>query len=67
MKVHVNGEERELPPGTTVEVIVRELVEQPERGVAVALGGEVVPHSLWAETRPREGDEIEVLHAVKGG
>ena len=37
------------------------------RGVAVALDGEVVPRGEWASTAVREGQRLEVLHAVQGG
>ena len=42
MTVVVNGERRELCGETTVADIVRSLVDA-ERGVAVALDGEVLP------------------------
>jgi sulfur carrier protein len=64
--VTLNGEARELPEGATVETAVREL-GQPDRGVAVAVDGEVVPRSDWASTRVRDGQEVEVLRAVQGG
>ncbi len=67
MRVVVNGEERELAPGTTVEAVVRELAGAAGRGVAVALGREVVPRAAWAATELRDGQELEVLHAVAGG
>jgi sulfur carrier protein len=62
MRVRVNGEERDVPAGTTVA----ELVE-PARGVAVALDGEVVPRSDWAATAIDDGQALEVLRAVQGG
>ena len=62
MRVSVNGEERELPTGTTVA----ELVE-PARGVAVAVDGDVLPRSAWATTAVEEGQALEVLRAVQGG
>ena len=37
------------------------------RGVAVALDGEVVPRGEWSTTAVREGQQVEVLHAVQGG
>jgi sulfur carrier protein len=64
--VTLNGEPRDLPEGATVEVVVREL-GAPERGVAVALDGEVVPRGDWANTRVRDGQQVEVLRAVQGG
>jgi sulfur carrier protein len=64
--VTLNGERRELPDGATVESAVRAL-GAPERGVAVAVDGEVVPRGEWATTAVREGQQVEVLHAVQGG
>ena len=64
--VTLNGEPRELPEGATVETAVRELGEL-DRGVAVAVDGEVVPRGDWASTRVRDGQQVEVLRAVQGG
>ena len=67
MNVSVNGVERQLPAGATVADVVRSLVEMAERGVAVALDGEVVPRSEWQATRVGDGQAVEVLRAVQGG
>ena len=63
MRVLVNGEPRDLPSGTTLGAIVPER----HRGVAVALDGEVVPHSVWAETQLADGQRVEILEAKAGG
>lgn len=66
--VKINGEARELPAGATVEQAVFESGAPEEgRGVAVAVDGEVVPRGRWSDTALRDGQEIEVLHAVQGG
>jgi sulfur carrier protein len=65
--VTLNGELRELDGDATVEAAVRLAGAPDGRGVAVALDGEVVPRGEWATTEVREGQEIEVLHAVQGG
>lgn len=39
----------------------------PDRGVAVAVSGEVVPRASWGATTLREGTVVEVLTAVQGG
>jgi sulfur carrier protein len=66
--VVLNGEPRELAGDATVETAVREAgVEHEGRGVAVAVDGEVVPRGAWARTALREGQKVEVLHAVQGG
>jgi sulfur carrier protein len=66
--VTVNGAPRELAPGATVASVVGELMGDPRgRGVAVALGGEVVPRGAWASTSLFDGAQIEVVAAVQGG
>lgn len=68
VRVSVNGEPRELPEGSTVATVVDELTGRPEgRGVAVALGGEVVPRGAWPTTAIGDGAELEVVAAVQGG
>jgi sulfur carrier protein len=66
--VVLNGEPRELPLDATVETAVREAgIDREGRGVAVAVDGEVVPRGQWSDTALREGQKVEVLHAVQGG
>jgi sulfur carrier protein len=68
VRVHVNGEERELDEGTTVADVVVALGRGPEaRGIAVAVEAEVVPRTTWGERQLRDGDRIEVLTAIQGG
>jgi sulfur carrier protein len=65
--VTLNGESRELGDSATIETAVRALGAPDGRGVAVALDGEVVPRGEWATTEIRDGQQVEVLHAVQGG
>ena len=65
--VTLNGEWRDLPDPATVQVAVRAAGAYEDRGVAVAVDGEVVPRGEWTATELREGQHIEVLRAVQGG
>jgi sulfur carrier protein len=65
--VTLNGERRELGERATVEAAVLAAGAPDGRGVAVALDGEVVPRGQWATTEVRDGQQVEVLHAVQGG
>jgi sulfur carrier protein len=66
--VTVNGERRELAPGATVASVVELLDVAPgARGVAVAVDGEVVARSRWAQAEVRDGALIEVVAAIQGG
>ncbi|MEU0911681.1 sulfur carrier protein ThiS [Streptomyces althioticus] len=64
--VTVNGESRQVPPGTALDLVVRSLTAAPS-GVAAALNETVVPRAQWPATPLSEGDRVEVLTAVQGG
>ncbi|MEO3781243.1 sulfur carrier protein ThiS [Micromonospora sp. B11E3] len=66
MQLIVNGTGRDLPGGTTLAEVVRAVTDQ-ERGLAVAVNGEVVPRGGWSVTVLRDGDRVEVLSAAQGG
>ncbi len=65
-QVTVNGDERELPPGTTLADLIGQLTESP-RGIAVAVAGEVVPRRAWPGTPLADGSVVEIVTAVQGG
>ena len=66
MNVIMNGELVELADGATTAVAVQ-LLTSAVSGIAVAVNGDVVPRSLWAERALADGDAVEVLTAVQGG
>ncbi|GIJ80470.1 sulfur carrier protein [Micromonospora phaseoli] len=66
MELTVNGVERSVRDGVTVAELVRDVSGQ-ERGVAVAVNGEVVPRTGWPATALCGGDQVEVLSAAQGG
>ncbi len=62
----INGEARQVAADATLAAVLQEF-GVPERGVAVALDGAVVPRVLWPDTGLRPDATIEVLTAVQGG
>ncbi len=50
MLIYVNGEQREVAPGTVVSEVVGNGDATPRRGIAVAVDGSVVPRARLAET-----------------
>ena len=68
MRVVLNGAERELAEGTTVQAAVEALdLPAAGRGVAVAVDAEVVPRTQWEKHTLQDGARIEVLRAIQGG
>jgi len=68
MIILLNGTEHDVPADATVAGVVAALQDIVDgRGVAVAVGGEVVPRTAWSQTRLAEGTKVEVVSAVQGG
>ena len=66
MRIQLNGESFELPDGETVAALLARQ-EMTSRRVAVELNLDIVPRSQHAETVLKEGDQVEVVHAIGGG
>lgn len=67
MRLVLNGEPRELPDGAGLDAAVEASGAPSDRGVAVAVDGEVVPRGEWERFELHEGQRVEVLQAVQGG
>ncbi|MCH5644565.1 MULTISPECIES: sulfur carrier protein ThiS [unclassified Gordonia (in: high G+C Gram-positive bacteria)] len=65
MTITVNGEPTAVAPETSVAALLTHL-GLPDRGVAVAVDGAVVPKGSWAQSIP-DGSVVEVVTAVQGG
>ncbi|MHC4261565.1 MAG: sulfur carrier protein ThiS [Planctomycetota bacterium] len=66
IEVKVNGESRELVPGTTVAALIDELGLRPEL-VAVEINRRLVPRKDRGERILATGDEVELVTLVGGG
>ena len=68
MKVVLNGAERELAEGATVQSAVEALdLPAAGRGVAVAVDAEIVPRTQWEQHTLQDGARVEILRAIQGG
>ena len=66
MQVWINGKPGELADDARVPDALT-LLGVPQKGVAVAVDGAVVPRAAWADTVLTDGARVEVLTAVQGG
>lgn len=62
----INGDPSSVAAGTSVAELLAQL-EAPDRGVAVAVDGEVVPRGAWTRTVLGDEARVEVVMAVQGG
>jgi thiamine biosynthesis protein ThiS len=66
LKIIVNGEEREVAPGTTLDQLLRVL--GLDRGsVAIEVDGALVPRAHFAERELQPGERLEIVTFVGGG
>ncbi|PIQ84069.1 MAG: thiamine biosynthesis protein ThiS [Candidatus Omnitrophica bacterium CG11_big_fil_rev_8_21_14_0_20_63_9] len=66
MNVTVNGEQRNVPDGTTITQLLEQLKIAPER-VVVELNLTIVKRAQYAGTVLKEGDQVEIVQFVGGG
>ncbi|PRW63574.1 sulfur carrier protein ThiS [Actinopolyspora mortivallis] len=66
MTITINGQRHEVATDASLAEAMR-VFGAPERGVAVAVDGAVVPRARWADTVLHEEATVEVLTAVQGG
>jgi sulfur carrier protein len=66
IQVVLNGEQRSVPLGLTVDRLLMFLDMDPSR-VAVELNGAIIRKPHWLSTQVLEGAQIEVVWFVGGG
>ena len=66
MELLINGQATELPAGLTARQLMERLDLAGTR-IALEVNGEIVPRSAYAEHRLRDGDKVEIVHAIGGG
>lgn len=65
MTIRVNGDTMNLADGGSVSHLVSTM-GLPDRGIAVAVDGEVIPRSGW-DRGLSDGTVVEIVTAVQGG
>jgi thiamine biosynthesis protein ThiS len=66
MKITVNGQVKDLPPGETLTVLVNRFCKEPGHAIA-EVNGAIIDRAAWTKTSLRENDRIELVAFVGGG
>jgi len=64
--IQVNGTSEPLV-ATLDALLAEKAVDTAQRGIAVAINGNVVPRAAWSVTTLRPGDRVEIVRARQGG
>ena len=65
MRIHINGQEQELPAGCTVADLLAD--RQVKGACAVEVNKRLVPRRLHDQHPLNEGDRVEIVSLVGGG
>lgn len=66
MDIQLNGQTRHIEGGSSLATLLRD-EGLAERRVAVEVNGDIIPRGLHATHALREGDRVEIVHALGGG
>ena len=66
MKIYLNGEVRDLAPGSNVAALLA-AADFAQRRIAVEVNREIVPKSRHEQHELHDGDRVEIVHAMGGG
>ncbi|WP_045226061.1 sulfur carrier protein ThiS [Methyloterricola oryzae] len=66
MQIIINGEPREVREHSTLAELTSELGLTGKR-IAVELNREIVPQDSYGQHQLRDGDRLEIVHAIGGG
>ena len=66
MQIIVNGEQRDVLDGLTAAQLVEDMAISGKR-IAMEVNLDIIPRSGYSEYSFKEGDRVEIVHAVGGG
>ncbi len=66
IRVRLNGKDREIQPGLSVQELVESLDLNPQL-IVVELNREILARGRLEEIEVSEGDQVELVHFVGGG
>jgi len=66
MKIKINGEEKQIADGLSIDALLESLQIRPGR-VVVERNRDIVQRELFGATMLVEGDALEIVHFVGGG
>lgn len=66
IQIHLNGKDRDVPRGQSVQDLLLSLDLRPEL-VVVERNREILERARYGEVPVEEGDTLELVHFVGGG
>lgn len=66
MNISINGEQRTLEEGLTLQQLIA-MLELEDKRLAIEVNQEIVPRSEHASYTLKQNDKVEIVQAIGGG
>lgn len=66
MNISINGEQRTLEEGLTLQQLIA-MLELEDKRLAIEVNQEIVPRSEHASYTLKQDDKVEIVQAIGGG
>lgn len=67
MEVTVNQQLYIVPQNCSVQTLLSDVLQRPERGLAIAINETIVPKTQWDTHTLNAADSIIIIKATQGG
>lgn len=67
MKIILNNQAIDMEEAISLQQLMDQQLGQKQKGIAVAIDGQVIPKSQWSKTEIKNNQSILIIKATQGG
>ncbi|PIV57881.1 MAG: thiamine biosynthesis protein ThiS [Bacteroidetes bacterium CG02_land_8_20_14_3_00_31_25] len=67
MEIKVNNQIEKFPENCSIQLLVDEIINEKQKGIAIAVNNQVIKKEYWQEYFLKQNDEVLIIKATQGG
>jgi sulfur carrier protein len=67
MEIKLNNQVKFFPEQFTIQQLLDEIIQEKQKGIAVAVNSAVIPKNSWDCHFLKQNDEVLIIKATQGG
>ena len=67
MEIKVNNQIEKFPENCSIQLLVDEIINEKQKGIAIAVNNQVIKKEYWQEYFLKQSDEVLIIKATQGG
>ncbi len=67
MEIKLNNTSKDVPAGSALSSVLRQVIALDAKGIAIAVNAQVVQKAKWNDFILQNGDKITIIKATQGG